>query len=235
MDVRIDGTWPGVITLRRGWSRAVARPWNDAVPMGHLRVIRGGAEFTEASAATVAGLGVEAVLSPPLPPASQRMWIEAGFDLHARLHLLRRDLTDIAAPQHLVTVGTDDDLAEALRIDAAAFDSFWRFDRAALAEARESTSRSVIHVVRRPDGNLAGFAVTGMGQVMGYLQRVAVDPEWQRRGLGSSLVRASSRWVRRNGARAIVLNTQADNEPAIRLYLAEGFEVMSDDLAVLRK
>jgi len=235
MQVKIDGDWPGVVTLRRGWSRAVSRPWNDAVPMAHLRIVRGGADFVAACSDSLADLGVEGVLSPPLPPSAQEMWREASFSSFAELRLLRHELDHVPAPDHLVSTGSDDDIAEMLRIDAAAFDRFWRFDAAALEEARESTPRSVIHVVRRPEGGLAGFAVTGMGQVIAYLQRVAVDPEHQRRGIGRSLVRTAARWAKRQGARAMVLNTQVENEPAILLYEAEGFDVMGDRLAVLRK
>ncbi len=163
------------------------------------------------------------------------MWLEAGFEQHSRLLLLRRELEDVPAPDHLISSGTADDLEEALRIDADAFEEFWRFDRAAMTEAMESTPRSILHVIRKSDGTLGGFCVTGMGQVIGYLQRVAVGPEWQRRGIGRSLVRTAARWARRNGARAIVLNTQANNLPALQLYEDEGYQVMSDDLAVLRK
>jgi ribosomal protein S18 acetylase RimI-like enzyme len=235
MQVKIDGQWPGVVTLRRGWSRAVSRPWNDATPMAHLRIVRGGSDFVAACWESLAGLGVDGVLSPPLPPSAQQMWRQADFRPFADLQLLRHELDEIPAPDHLVSTGSDEDIPEALRIDAAAFDHFWRFDEAALAEAMESTPRSIIHVVRRGEGRLAGFAVTGLGQVIAYLQRVAVDPAHQRQGLGRSLVRTATRWARRNGARAIVLNTQVENEPARLLYEAEGFEVMGDRLAVLRK
>jgi ribosomal protein S18 acetylase RimI-like enzyme len=203
--------------------------------MAHLRVIRGNADFTSACADALAGAGAQATLSPPLPATAQRMWLEGGFELHSQLLLLRRELDDVPAPSHLISTGSNDDIDEALRIDAKAFDQFWRFDQPALTEAMESTPRSVLHVIRKPDGQLGGYCVTGMGQVIGYLQRVAVDPEWQRRGIGRSLVRTSARWARRNGAHAIVLNTQADNHPALRLYEDEGFQIMSDDLAVLRK
>ena len=27
--LHVDGVWPGQVTLRRGWAKAVARPWND--------------------------------------------------------------------------------------------------------------------------------------------------------------------------------------------------------------
>lgn len=235
MPVKIEGDWPGVITLRRGWSRAVSRPWNDAVPMAHLRIVRGGADFVDGCADTlITELGVDGVLSPPLPASVQQMWFEAGFESFARLRLLRRELDQVPAPDHLVTVGSDEDLEEALRIDAAAFDEFWRFDHSAMLEALDSTRTSVIHVVRNAAGGLAGFAITGVGIALAYLQRVAVDPASQGRGVGRSLVRTSARWAQRKGAKALMLNTQADNGPALHLYASEGFRTLEEPLTVLR-
>jgi ribosomal-protein-alanine N-acetyltransferase len=92
----------------------------------------------------------------------------------------------------------------------------------------------MIHVVRKAGGGLAGFAITGVGVTLAYLQRVAVDPACQGRGIGRSLVRSSARWAERQGARALMLNTQADNVPALNLYESEGFETLSEPLAVLQ-
>jgi ribosomal-protein-alanine N-acetyltransferase len=92
----------------------------------------------------------------------------------------------------------------------------------------------VIHVVRKAGGGLAGFAITGVGVTIAYLQRLAVDPASQGRGIGRSLVRTSAKWAAREGARSLMLNTQLDNGPAIRLYETEGFEILSEPLAVLK-
>ena len=54
------------------------------------------------------------------------------------------------------------------------------------------------------------------------------------RGIGRSLVRTSARWAQRQGAHALMLNTQGDNEPALNLYESEGFEQLREPLAVLR-
>lgn len=234
MKVRVDGNWPGPVTIRRGWARAESRPWNDAVPMAHLRMLRGGSAFIGECVEALTGLGAPGVLSPPLPLSAQRLWKEADFVQHAALQLLRLELGEVRAPSHLVVAGNASDLREALRIDAAAFDEFWRFDRAAMEEAMASTRTSAIHVVRRAGGGLSGFVITGVGVTIAYLQRVAVDPAMQGRGIGRSLVRTSARWARRQGARALMLNTQVDNEPALNLYESEGFQLLTEPLAVLR-
>lgn len=234
MKVRVTGEWPGPITLRRGWARAESRPWNDAVPLAHLRMQRGTSMFIGDCVEALRELGAPGVLSPPLPRSAQRLWREASFEPHAELALLRLDLGEVRPPSHLVVQGSNSDIREALRIDAAAFDEFWRFDRHAIEEAISSTRTAVIHVVRTAGGGLAGFAVTGIGVTIAYLQRLAVDPACQGRGIGRSLVRTSARWAEREGARALMLNTQLDNGPAIRLYASEGFEVLSEPLAVLK-
>ncbi|HSG80052.1 MAG TPA: GNAT family N-acetyltransferase [Acidimicrobiia bacterium] len=233
INVKVEGNWPGAVTLRRGWSRAECRPWNSAVSAAHLRMLRGGTGFIGDCLMTLGTLGVEDVLSPPLPRSAQRPWLEAGFQMHSQLELLRLDLNRIAAPDHLVAPGDLAHLAEALRIDAAAFDPFWRFDRTAMLEALQSTPKSALHIVRRPDGHLAGFAITGLGTAIAYLQRVAVEPDWQGQGLGRSLVRTSAWWAKRNGARSLMLNTQVENTGAIALYESEGFVTLPEPLAVL--
>lgn len=234
--VRVEGEWPGQVVLRRGWARAESRPWNETVPMAHLRLVRGGgSSFIGDCVDALIELGTTAVLSPPLPRSAQTAWSEAGFDLCADLTLMRRSLDRIPPPGHLVLTGGDEDIPEALRIDAAAFDEFWRFDRWALTEAMEATPTSVLHVVRSSDDGLAGFAITGAGTTISYLQRLAVDPRWQGQGIGRSLVRASARWAKRSGSRALMLNTQTDNEGAVGLYEAEGFQLLDEPLAVLSR
>jgi len=234
--VRVEGVWPEPITLRKGWARAESRPWNGVVPMAHLRLCRGGGpSFIDDCVDALGDVGVSGVLSPPLPRAAQKSWCDASFVHHADLALLRRELDHIPPPGHLVTPGGDADIDEALRIDAAAFDDFWQFDRWALREAMAATPRSIFQVVRNSTGGLAGFALSGVGTTIAYLQRLAVDPAAQGIGIGRSLVRSSARWAKREGAHALMLNTQVGNEAAIGLYESEGFSVLSEPLAVLKR
>jgi GNAT superfamily N-acetyltransferase len=234
LTTRVDGTWPDTIVLRKGWARAESRPWNAVVPMAHLRLLRGGGSgFIRDCVDVLHDLTSSRVLSPPLPRSAQQVWHEAAFRRHADLALMRRPLERVRAPDHLVLGGTDDDLDEALRIDGAAFDDFWQFDRRALTEAIEATPRSALHVVRNPQGGLCGYAVTGVGTSVAYLQRVAVDPVSQGAGIGRSLVRYSACWARKHGARALMLNTPTGNVPAMALYESEGFTVLPEPLAVL--
>jgi ribosomal protein S18 acetylase RimI-like enzyme len=141
---------------------------------------------------------------------------------------------DIPAPNHLVQKNTEIDLDVLLAIDAAAFESFWRFDRNALQESTHATGKSDVFVIGDGTDAAAGYAIVGYGHAISYLQRVAVHPDWQGHGMGRSLVRAAGRGARRAGSKALLLNTQAENEPAISLYRSEGYLLLPESLAVLR-
>ena len=183
--IQIQGTWPGPLTLQRGWYRAAVRPWNEDIPMAHLRMERGGAGFLGDCAQALLGLpGLTGVLSSPLLPAARHPWEEAGFTLHARLLLLRRELNGLAPPEHQVESGDRRDLSEALALDRAAFEPFWRLDLLGLREAMAATPRSAVHLVRRPGGALTGFAITGVGSPLAHLQRLAGAPGWPAPGGG---------------------------------------------------
>jgi ribosomal protein S18 acetylase RimI-like enzyme len=229
------GTWPGRITLRRGWARAEARPWNDEEPQASLRLVRGGSSFLEACSTRLLDLDLSGVISPPLPLSSQRPWLQAGFEPFVELSLMRKSLDEaIGSPNHLVVEKPGAELGELLAIDADAFSPFWRFSRGALEEAIGATSRSTILTILGSNGVPIAYAVVGFGSAIAYLQRVAVQPKWQGEGMGRSLVRVVARKARTSGAKVLLLNTQLDNTSAIRLYEDEGFVRLPEPLSLLR-
>ena len=229
------GTWPGRMIFQRGWASASARPWNDIEPAASLRLVRGGRSFLTACSEQILECGVPSVLSPPLPVASVRTWESAGYDVFLRLALMRLTLDDQPhAPDHLVVECDAERMDDLLEIDAAAFSSFWRFDRLGLTEALDATGRSSVLIIRDSDGKPTGFAVVGYGSAISYLQRVAIHPDWQGNGMGRSLVRVAARKARSAGARVMLLNTQLDNQAAMRLYESEGYVRLPEPLCLLR-
>lgn len=236
INVSQRGTWPGQLTLRRGWARAEARPWNDDEPQASLRLLRGSSSFLEACANRLIGLGTEGVISPPLPQSSHRPWEQAGFERYVDLALMRKSLEEPEGPpNHLVVEKSDVEIDQLLSIDSAAFPPFWRFNRGGLEEAIAATSRSTTLVILGSEGSPIAYAVVGFGSAIAYLQRVAVHPDWQGHGMGRSLVRVVARKARGSGAKVLLLNTQTDNESAIRLYEDEGFVTLPEPLMLLRR
>ncbi len=76
-----------------------------------------------------------------------------------------------------------------------------------------------------PDsGRPLGFVLyAGLGDD-GEILTIAVDPDWQRQGLGGRLLSMALADLAMNGCRRVLLEVAADNEAAIALYRAAGFE-----------
>jgi ribosomal protein S18 acetylase RimI-like enzyme len=149
------------------------------------------------------------------------------------LLLFEHLLTDLRAPETVVSENVVSDVIVLNRIDRDSFPPAWRLGPIGLAESVTATSRSAVHTVA-VDGEVAGFAVTGVSLGVGYLQRLAVDPKYRGRGLGRSLVRASLTWARRHRAISLLVNTQPDNDQAVGLYRGEGFNDVAAGLQIWR-
>jgi ribosomal protein S18 acetylase RimI-like enzyme len=183
--------------------------------------------------------GYRTALTSALSYGEQQPFLDAGFIEHERLHLLRHDLRLLPAPRARaglplrVRRGRRGDRPGALVVDRAAFSPFWRFDARGLDDARAATPSSRFRVV--DDGHVIGYAVTGRAGSIAYLQRLAVLPERQRRGLGFALVLDGLTWARRRGATSMLVNTQETNQPAVDLYEHMGFHREAYGLAVLER
>jgi ribosomal protein S18 acetylase RimI-like enzyme len=193
--------------------------------------------------------GYRSALTSALNPAEQQPFLAKGFTVHEHLHLLRHHLDgDLSEPpaEHnarpVVRRGRRRDREAVLAVDHRSFDAFWRFDASGLDDARRATPSARFRVVEAAAGSAAGrdrqvvgYAVTGRAGPVSYLQRLAVDPAHQRRGLASALVRDGLRWARRRGALSMLVNTQEHNAGALALYEALGFVLEPQGLDVLER
>lgn len=79
-------------------------------------------------------------------------------------------------------------------------------------------------VVAQEEGEVVGYAITMLAGATVDLQRIAVRPDRQRRGLARALLRAAIRRAVEDGANSVLLEVAAGNEAALGLYRREGFE-----------
>ena len=228
----VEGTWPDRLRITRGWARAEARPWNDETPAAQLRLIRGGADFLVEATGVVGDRGGEPVYSPALYPTSTRVWNRAGYQRIDQLLVLERPLT-LSSPEPAVAIRTGEpDWDGLVDVDRAAFEGFWRMSRTGLEESAAATRHSTVLTVG-DTGRVQGYAIVGAQRGVGYLQRIAVEPESGRRGLGTELVRAGLSWARSHGCRSMVLNVRAGALPARGLYEATGFSDTGTRLEIM--
>jgi [ribosomal protein S18]-alanine N-acetyltransferase len=175
-------------------------------------------------------------ITAALPRREQSPFVDAGFTVAQRLHLLVHPL-DHLPPLH-PTAGLRRarrrDRAATLAVDHAAFDTFWRLDDAGLGDALAATSAVHYRVAVGEGAQLVGYAITGRADHRGYVQRLAVDPAAEGTGVGATLLIDGLRWLRRWGARDALVNTQEGNERSLRLYQRTGFVLQPEGLAVLQ-
>jgi ribosomal protein S18 acetylase RimI-like enzyme len=169
-------------------------------------------------------------LSPPAAAVARRV----GFVPIDTLALLRADADAIrSAPRPTVRTRPlrPAHHERAAHLDRAAFGDPWGNDAASFGRIRHATP---IHRSRRidVDGRIVAVAVSGAGGATGYVQRLAVHPDHQRRGLARALVLDALVWMRRRKLTAAYVNTAVTNQPALALYKSLGFHLLDEQLTI---
>jgi ribosomal protein S18 acetylase RimI-like enzyme len=227
-------------TLQTGTNRMRLGAWRGDPSIGFLSPVPGVSptpSALDAALHVLSARGYRRVLTPALTHLEQQPFLDHGFTVHERLHLLRHHLgrTPAArAPEVRLRRGRSGDVPAVLHVDGRAFDPFWRFDEAGLADARTATPTHRFRVaVGDHGGEVVGYHVTGRAGGLGYLQRLAVHPDRFGRGIGTALVGDALAWCRRRGCTSVLVNTQEANGRALRLYERLGFTSEPFGLAVL--
>jgi ribosomal protein S18 acetylase RimI-like enzyme len=181
--------------------------------------------------------GYTAIITSPVSPTAATPFLEEGFASREELALLVHTLEGVAPKTRLgpgLSRAGRADRGAVLDLDRRAFPVAWQLGESGLQEALRATPAVRFRVARDAgDTPPVGYAVSGRAGRHGYLQRLAVDPAARRQGIGRRLVADALRWVRRGGARRCLVNTQADNQDALALYDACGFQRLQSGLAVL--
>ena len=194
--------------------------------------------------------GIRTLMTSALTAGDQEAFRLAGFIPYEHLLLLHRSLTvrdqslfkrrNLLSPSGLRTQPVKvADRDAVLTLDQQAFSHtspLWQVDHDTLVEATRVTDEHRWRIVRRSRMNAgpAGHALTGRTGTTGFLQRIAVHPAAQKRGVGTALLADALRWLVRSGARHAFVNTQPDNLQARALYKRFGFTIRPDGLKVLR-
>jgi ribosomal-protein-alanine N-acetyltransferase len=120
----------------------------------------------------------------------------------------------------LIRPADQTDLEPVARVDEAAFEPLWQQDLAMLSA---TSLLAETFTVAELDGEIVGYQLSTRSGDIGHLARLAVEPRWQRHGLGRALVADMLNFFHRTGATGVTVNTQRDNLASQRLYERMGF------------
>ena len=237
--------WSGATTAR-------ARPWPE-VPSRAALLISGSHSPTvqlpdtsilQTWVDTLSRWGYDSVRTSPLAPVAAAALSTVGFNTSQRLTLLERP--DVGAvivcrplrsvrPRFPMSRMPTPSMVEAiLRIDRATFGDEWMMDHETFREALHATRQARIFVSRVDDA-LSGFVIAGITDSYGFIQRLAVHPDFQRQGEASSLVQNSLSWIHSRGCRSTVVNTEVSNAAALSIYEHNGFAPLEYNLSVMER
>lgn len=228
---------------RWGNDRLRIRAWRGSKSVALVSPMPGQPPISPASirlaAESLQERGFVSAVTSALNPTEERAFLAGGYVVRERLHLLCHDLArlpEVECPGSLARAKRAD-TSDILAADNAAFGEFWRLDTFGLQDAISATPTARVRVSRSrdddPQSAIVGYAIGGRSGHNGYLQRLAVHPDHQGKGIGRDLVTDSLRWMRRRGANKALVNTQVANDRALALYLAAGFQPETHGLAVL--
>lgn len=224
-----------------GHERARAGAWRGHSRVAYLSPLPGepvpSAGFVRRCLDSLRARGFAEVVTGALAPSEQRSFLAAGFEVREHLVLLARELDDLPPLARRPAWGRvrrarPADHNAALAVDALAFQPFWRLDEAGLDEALSATPSARFRLAGEP---LLGYAISGRAAKRGYLQRLAVHPAHQGKGIGRHLVLDALHWMRNRGVERTVVNTQPDNDAALALYSRLGFAAQPIGLDVLAR
>ena len=80
------------------------------------------------------------------------------------------------------------------------------------------------YIVARVDGEVVGYAGLMLSLDEAHITTIAVDPAWQRHGIGRRLLVNLARVALARNARHLTLEVRVSNAPAQRLYQEFGFQ-----------
>ncbi len=218
---------------RGGWIRV--RSWRGDDAVAYLAV---GAdrppppEFVDHCLETLREQGRTRVVTSALTPADALPFVDAGFTVRERLHLLAHDMTGTTAPARPTRGAQGAPTApRSSRSTISRSTTSGDSTTAGLDDAIRATPVARFRVAG--DDGIAAYAISGRSGSQGYLQRLAVAPSARRQGWGRVVVADGLRWLGRHGVRRTLVNTQLDNASALALYEACGFRRLAVGLCVL--
>lgn len=158
-----------------------------------------------------------------------------GFRTNAWIVTLERSTRALPpappAPTSLRPV-TVKELPAIERVDLLTFDELWH---GAIGDLADALAEDDSFVLADLEGRIVGYEWCELYGSQAHLSRLAVQPGYQRRGIGAQLLHRAIADALTHGASQISLNTPENNERSLALYGRFGFAVTDRRMPLLEK
>lgn len=113
----------------------------------------------------------------------------------------------------------EEDIAEVAKLEQEIFPDPW--SERAIRETLEQTQTMLLSAL--DDGRLIGYLILYYVLEDGEIARIAVDPEWRRKGVASRLLKELALICADNGVNKLLLDVRESNDSARAFYERQGF------------
>lgn len=114
------------------------------------------------------------------------------------------------------------DLERLAELESCCFAEPW--GRESFAAMGEGTAEGSLVVRAADGGEPVGYLCYRLAADEAEILRLAVHPDWRRRGIAARLLEEGLRRIRAGGARRVFLETEASNAAARSFYRSFGFQ-----------
>jgi ribosomal protein S18 acetylase RimI-like enzyme len=169
--------------------------------------------------------GVDFIGAIPLQNWFKNLLMSSGFEQINEVILMtwtpeHRPITHPVSNSYLRPMNIDD-LSEIEDLDRRSFGPIWHNSKETLELAYR---QAAVATVAEFEDQIYGYQISTALQKGGHLARLAVEPGFQRKGIGGALLADLLTQFRRRGATNVTVNTQSDNQASIALYERFGFK-----------
>lgn len=116
---------------------------------------------------------------------------------------------------------SESDFEDILKLEEESFNSYDRLDRDTLIELFSEFPGGFYSI--NSEEMMIGYSVFLIEDGCGYIESIAINSRWRRRGLGLLALRFMIKCIMEMGIQEINLHVRIDNTAAMALYEKEGF------------
>ncbi len=124
------------------------------------------------------------------------------------------------------------DIETLLDLDGKIFSPYWKNSYSNFVETMKSCNNNHLFKIFS-DNSLKGYAILGETRGFTYLQRFGIDKRFQNQGMGKELLQYILSFAKSKNYKKMKLNTQENNEAALRLYTKNSFSVSKRKLIIM--